>query len=158
MLYARYIYSKKSRSCASLTPIRRERWRGTTPCDAGCYPSRNCFLFSLALLPGLLSSGMELYTASTGLLNVLFDPARTSSYAVRDAAFNDAYETDLTYWEFLEQREGQLDGAGKPRRGLEIFSLAMVGGGNVHAPPLYAGTCPFVYALSCMPSADWFGC
>ncbi|EPT04774.1 hypothetical protein FOMPIDRAFT_1027546 [Fomitopsis schrenkii] len=86
----------------------------------------------------LLAHGMELYTASAGLLNVLFDPARTGSYAVHDAAFNDAHGSELTFWEFLEQREGKPDAAGRPSRGLEIFSLAMVGGGRVHAPPLYA--------------------
>jgi len=41
-------------------------------------------------------------------------------------------------WEFLEQGDSQPDGSLKARRGLEIFlSQAMVGGGRVHAPPIY---------------------
>jgi len=39
--------------------------------------------------------------------------------------------------EFLEQGDPRPNGSLKPRRGLEIFSQAMVGGGRVHASPLY---------------------
>ncbi|KZT63930.1 S-adenosyl-L-methionine-dependent methyltransferase [Daedalea quercina L-15889] len=49
-----------------------------------------------------------------------------------------AFQTDLTFWEFLEMGVQQADGTITPRRELELFSLAMLGGGRVPAPPLYA--------------------
>ncbi|KZT63929.1 S-adenosyl-L-methionine-dependent methyltransferase [Daedalea quercina L-15889] len=84
----------------------------------------------------LLTNGLEIYTASEGLLRVLFDPARSASYSLYDTAFNEAHQTKLNFWEFFEHGEQQPDGTMKPRRGFEIFSLAMLGGGRVHAPPL----------------------
>ncbi|KAH9927650.1 S-adenosyl-L-methionine-dependent methyltransferase [Fomitopsis serialis] len=85
----------------------------------------------------LMANGSDIYTASSGLLKVLFDPVRTTSYSLHDTAFNEAHRTKSTFWEFLEQGEKQPDGTVNPRRRLEIFGLAMLGGGRVHGPPLY---------------------
>lgn len=91
------------------------------------------------LLTDFPDSGLDIYTASDKLLAVLFDPVKTHSASPRETAFQEAMGTKLTMWEYFEQGVEQPDGTVRPNRGLEIFTLAMLGGGRVHAPPLYAG-------------------
>ncbi|KAL6303966.1 S-adenosyl-L-methionine-dependent methyltransferase [Sparassis latifolia] len=86
----------------------------------------------------VLLHGTELYAASTKLPAVLFDPVKTHSFSPRETAFQESKGTAKTFWEYLEEGEEQPDGTVKPRRMVEIFNLAMVGGGRTHSASLYA--------------------
>ncbi|KAI0931113.1 hypothetical protein AcW2_010267 [Taiwanofungus camphoratus] len=104
---------------------------------ANSHTSR-CLVGNNPLRCWLLTNGLDIYTASDKLLAVLFDPVKTHSASPRETAFQEAMGTKLTMWEYFEQGVEQPDGTVRPNRGLEIFTLAMLGGGRVHAPPLYA--------------------
>ncbi|KAI0930161.1 hypothetical protein AcV5_006945 [Taiwanofungus camphoratus] len=86
----------------------------------------------------LVIHGMDMYGASHKLPSVLFDPVKTRSYSPRETAFQESVGTKLTLWEYFEEPIRQLDGTLKLRPDVEIFNLAMVGGGRVHEPPLFA--------------------
>lgn len=70
---------------------------------------------------------------------MILDPEKTNYNDVQRTAFTEAMQTDSSFWEFLEEKVAQEDGTMKPRRLLEIFSLAMLGGGRAQGPPLYLG-------------------
>lgn len=84
-------------------------------------------------------SSRILFDASNKLPTVLLDPIKTYSYSPRETAYTMAKGTSLTLWEHFEQGIKQQDGTTKPDPEAELFSLAMVGGGRMHEPPLYAG-------------------
>ncbi|EED80501.1 predicted protein [Postia placenta Mad-698-R] len=86
----------------------------------------------------LLTNGQAIYTASDKLPAVLFNPVKSRSYSLEETAFQEAFNT--SYWEYLETDVGEPDAVAKRRQEREVFGLAMVGGGRVHAPPLYAAT------------------
>lgn len=88
----------------------------------------------------ILSSGMDVYAASNKLPAVLFDPIKTQSYSPRETAFQEAAGTSLSWWEYFEEGVRQPDGTVTARPELEIFNLAMLGGGRVQEVPLYAGS------------------
>ncbi|KAI0958974.1 hypothetical protein AcV7_004641 [Taiwanofungus camphoratus] len=83
-------------------------------------------------------SSRILFDASNKLPTVLLDPIKTYSYSPRETAYTMAKGTSLTLWEHFEQGIKQQDGTTKPDPEAELFSLAMVGGGRMHEPPLYA--------------------
>jgi len=85
----------------------------------------------------LLLHGMEVYTASDKLLPLLFDPVKTHSTSNRVSAWQEAIGSDLTVWEYLEQKIEQPDGTLRPRPELEIWALGMVGGGRAFASAIY---------------------
>ncbi|KAH9942953.1 S-adenosyl-L-methionine-dependent methyltransferase [Amylocystis lapponica] len=87
----------------------------------------------------ILSHGLEFYTASDKLPTVLFDPVKTNSISPLETAFQEAHHTDLSLWDYFENGIKGPDGIGMPSRGFELFGPAMLGGGRVHAPPLFAG-------------------
>lgn len=102
-----------------------------------------------------MHSGADLYTSSDHLLSTLLSPTKGPSYRVEETAFQDAVGTTKPRWEWLEEKvpREQLgsQGAGYPglprrvnrsggegasnelvsRPELEVFGLAMLGGGMV---------------------------
>ncbi|KAI0930163.1 hypothetical protein AcV5_006947 [Taiwanofungus camphoratus] len=86
----------------------------------------------------ILIHGMDVYAASNKLPAVLFDPIKTQSYSPRETAFQEAAGTSLSWWEYFEEGVRQPDGTVTARPELEIFNLAMLGGGRVQEVPLYA--------------------
>ena len=103
----------------------------------------------------LTHSGADLYTSSDHLPSTLLSPTKGPSYQVEDTAFQNAVGTTKPRWEWLEEKvpREQLgcQGAGYPglpardktsgdegkgnhlvsRPELELFGLAMLGGGLV---------------------------
>jgi hypothetical protein len=100
-----------------------------------------------------LKSNLDLYTASDYLPKSLLG-SKGASYKVEETAFQDAVGTEKPRWEWLEERipAGQLAGSGTGYPGipdvkallsesendkliarpeLEVFGLAMLGGGLV---------------------------
>ena len=101
------------------------------------------------------NSNSDVYTASDRLPTTLLDPQKGHSYKVDETAFQDALGTTKTRWEWLEEKISPDDilnrGVGYPgvpvagkdnanggaeqkmvsRPELEIFGLAMLGGGRV---------------------------
>lgn len=94
-------------------------------------------------------SGLDAYAASGSLPKVLFRSARTAPTPDRATAFNEAVGTNLSHWEFLDQGIEQPDGTIPHRPELDIYSLAMLGGGRVLVPPLCAGTWPRSTLFEC---------
>ena len=96
---------------------------------------------------------MDLYSASDHLPKALLDPIKGPSYNVSQTAFQDAVGTEKPRWEWLEEKVRLQDlkasksgypgvpslsteTSGKddsllPRPEIEIFGLAMLGGGRV---------------------------
>lgn len=70
---------------------------------------------------------------------MLYDPAKTQSESDRDTAFNEAFNTSLSRWEWLEEPITLPDGTLEPKPDLEMFAQAMLGGGRAQGPPLYVG-------------------
>lgn len=99
---------------------------------------------------------MDMYGASHKLPSVLFDPVKTRSYSPRETAFQESVGTKLTLWEYFEEPIRQLDGTLKLRPDVEIFNLAMVGGGRVHEPPLFAGMSIYKHTLIVLVSPTSF--
>ncbi|TFY67302.1 hypothetical protein EVG20_g3987 [Dentipellis fragilis] len=85
----------------------------------------------------IMSMGQIQYSSSNKLPEILFDPVRGQSESDLDCAFQEAAGTKLTWWEWLRQPIQNADGSTGPRPDLEIFNLAMIGGGRVFGPPLY---------------------
>ena len=82
----------------------------------------------------------DAYAASVSLPAVLYDPVKTKSSSDTDTAFNHQFKTPLSRWQWLEEPVVGENGAVMRKPELEIFGLAMVGGGRALGPPLYAGT------------------
>ncbi|KAH8099822.1 S-adenosyl-L-methionine-dependent methyltransferase [Cristinia sonorae] len=85
----------------------------------------------------VLALGYDIYTASTAFPQVLFDPVKTQAETDSVTAFQDAHNTTLTRWDWMEQPEVLPDGTTRPRKELANFTMAMLGGGRVMGPPLY---------------------
>ncbi|KIP12880.1 hypothetical protein PHLGIDRAFT_97630 [Phlebiopsis gigantea 11061_1 CR5-6] len=87
-----------------------------------------------ALRACLLTFGMETYDASVKLPDVI----RNTLYPniPLRLAFKEGLQTTQSYFEWLEEKVPQPDGSLGPRPSLEIFSLAMLGGGRVLTPPV----------------------
>lgn len=93
-------------------------------------------------------SGLEVYTASDKLLPLLLDSVKSKSTSVRVTAFADGIGADQTAWEYLEEEVKGPDGVLAPRPSLELWSLAMVGGGHTFASGIYNGSSnPYVKRL-----------
>jgi hypothetical protein len=93
-------------------------------------------------MPNPLSShrGSQ-FALSSSLPAALFDPKSGQSDSPHDCAFQRAFNTDLSFWEYLEIPErfsrpdcGTFEQAN--------FNMAMVGGGRALGPPLLVG--PFL--------------
>lgn len=82
---------------------------------------------------------MDIYTASEKLPDVLRDPVKGNSTAVTCTAFTEAHNTNLSRWDWLEEKVTLPDGTVGPRPHLEIFGLAMIGGGRIMGTPVYYG-------------------
>lgn len=80
-----------------------------------------------------------MYASSDKLPQVLFDPVKGQSDSDLECAFQEAHNTKLSWWDWLEQPIEQPDGTIGPRPELALFGLAMLGGGRAQGPPLYAG-------------------
>jgi hypothetical protein len=97
-----------------------------------------------------LSSGLEVYTASDHLPKTLSHPVKGASYSVSETAFQDALGTTKPRWEWIREKTtiseineqmvgypgypSRIQGEGQEvvnRPELEIFELAMTGGGQV---------------------------
>ncbi|THH22375.1 hypothetical protein EUX98_g8213 [Antrodiella citrinella] len=83
------------------------------------------------------SLSYDITTASTKLPQVLFDPIKTEAETDSVTAFQDAHNTDLTRWDWLEQTITLPNGTTGRRPELANFTMAMLGGGRVMGPPLY---------------------
>lgn len=101
---------------------------------------RPCPVQKLSLvLTDMLNSGMGVYTASGRLPAVLFDPVKTRSYSPCETAFQEAVGTNLSWWQYFEEEIRQPDGTVTVHPEVEVFNVAMLGGGRAHEAPLYAG-------------------
>lgn len=80
---------------------------------------------------------METYDASVKLPDVLRNT--TDPNTPLRLAFQEGMQTKQTYFEWLEEKVPQPDGTLGPRPNLEIFSLAMLGGGRVLTTPMNYG-------------------
>ncbi|GBE80928.1 O-methyltransferase gedA [Sparassis crispa] len=96
-----------------------------------------CLVNNEPLRAYIVSLAWDIYTASDKLPEVLTDPIKGASNSVTCTAFQEALGTKLARWDWLEEGLGQPDGTVKPRPALEIFGLAMLGGGRVLGTPLY---------------------
>lgn len=98
-------------------------------------------------------SGLDIYTASDHLPRYLLDPKKGASYKVDETPFQEALGTSQTRWDWLEEKipvgEQRSGNASYPgyfdstisavndrelvisRPELDIFGLAMLGGGRV---------------------------
>ncbi|GJE89686.1 O-methyltransferase [Phanerochaete sordida] len=85
----------------------------------------------------IISMSRHQYASSVKLPEVLYDPVKTHSNSDRDTAFNAYHQTNLSHWEWLEEPVVHPDGSKGPKPDLEIFSMAMRGGGKAAGPPLY---------------------
>lgn len=96
-----------------------------------------CLVGNEELSAWIISMSWDQYASSIKLPEVLYDPVKTHSYSDRDTAFNSFYQTQLSRWEWLEEPVVHPDGKLGPKPDLEMFSLAMRGGGRAMGPPLY---------------------
>lgn len=70
---------------------------------------------------------------------VLFDPVKAHSASPREAAFQEAYGTKLTFWEYLEELVEQPNGTMGPRPELDVWINAMIASGQIEAGASYVG-------------------
>ncbi|KZT06657.1 S-adenosyl-L-methionine-dependent methyltransferase [Laetiporus sulphureus 93-53] len=96
-----------------------------------------CLVKNEYLRAWILLHGLEVYTASDKLLPLLLDSVKSKSTSARVTAFADGIGTDQTAWEYLEEEVKGPDGVLAPRPSLELWSLAMVGGGHTFASGIY---------------------
>lgn len=80
---------------------------------------------------------MDSYTASQKLPDVLRDSIHPTSPP--RIAFKEAMQIDKPYFDWLTEKIECPDGTVGPRPSLEIFSLAMLGGGRVMTTPMNHG-------------------
>ncbi|KAF9493340.1 S-adenosyl-L-methionine-dependent methyltransferase [Pleurotus eryngii] len=85
----------------------------------------------------IVSLALDIYSASDKLPQILVDPIKGKSNDVKVTAFQEALNTKLSRWEWLEEGVKQPDGTVTRRPELDIFGLAMLGGGRVLGTPLY---------------------
>ena len=80
---------------------------------------------------------MDHYIASQKLPEVLRDTAHPTSPP--RIAFQEAMNTDKSYFEWLMEEVQLSDGTVGPRPSYQIFNLAMLGGGRVMTTPMNYG-------------------
>ena len=85
------------------------------------------------------SSGSDIYTGSTKTPDILRDPVKGNSTSVACTPFAEAVGAEHGYWSWLEEKVPLPDGSIGQRPSLEMFGLAMVGGGRVTSTAIFYG-------------------
>lgn len=67
----------------------------------------------------------------------MFDPVKTYSTSSREAAFQEAYGTQLTLWEYIEEQVEQPDGTLQARPELSRWITGMTVAGQIESGALY---------------------
>ncbi|PCH40195.1 S-adenosyl-L-methionine-dependent methyltransferase [Wolfiporia cocos MD-104 SS10] len=82
------------------------------------------------------NSSMEMSAASAKLSAVLFDPIKTKSTSPRETAFQEAFATTMTLWEYLEHVSKGSSASSLGQTPLDIWTTGMTAGAQVELPTL----------------------
>lgn len=73
---------------------------------------------------------------------VLMDPMKTHATAPNEAPFQEAMDTNLTFWEWCEQDVIQADGTLGPNPLLKMFTSSMMATGQLVSSSIIHGVSP----------------